>query len=154
MRCLVNTADESELPSQAVTVFAWSSKKHAVLYYPDGILCIFCWLIPDVFRRVLLSVGLIGTVLVGINRLVFWKELIIEDSLPIPAYTQITFFGWRPAFGVVGGCWFHLPHHLFRSTLLHSIHLSSPVTICFKNGTFSLCFSKELHAEIWSRRFF
>ena len=29
-------ADESELLSQAVTVFAWSSKKHAVLHYPDG----------------------------------------------------------------------------------------------------------------------
>ena len=40
--CLVNTADESELPSQTVTVFAWSSKKHAVLLYPDGRLCIFC----------------------------------------------------------------------------------------------------------------
>ena len=32
-------ADESELPSQAVTVLAWSSKKHAVLHYPDGRLC-------------------------------------------------------------------------------------------------------------------
>ena len=36
MQRLVNTADESELPSQAVTVFAWSSKKHMVLQYPDG----------------------------------------------------------------------------------------------------------------------
>ena len=34
--CLVDTADESKLPSQAVTVFAWSSKKQAVLWYPDG----------------------------------------------------------------------------------------------------------------------
>ena len=40
MQCLVNRADESELPSQAVTVFAGSSKKHAVLHYPDGI-CVF-----------------------------------------------------------------------------------------------------------------
>ena len=32
---LVNTADESELPRQAVTVFAWSSEKHMVFYYPD-----------------------------------------------------------------------------------------------------------------------
>ena len=39
---LVNTADESELPSQAVTIFAWSSKKHAVLCHPDGRLCVFC----------------------------------------------------------------------------------------------------------------
>ena len=40
--CLVNMVDESELPSQAVTVFAWSSKKHVVLCYPDGRLCVFC----------------------------------------------------------------------------------------------------------------
>ena len=32
---LVNTADESEFPRQAVTVFAWSSEKHMVFYYPD-----------------------------------------------------------------------------------------------------------------------
>ena len=55
---LVNTADESELPRQAVTVFAWSSKKHAVLHYPDGGLWVFCWLIPDTFHQALLSVGL------------------------------------------------------------------------------------------------
>ena len=34
-------AGESELPSQAVTVFAWSSKKQALLNYPDGRLHIF-----------------------------------------------------------------------------------------------------------------
>ena len=50
MQCLVNTADESELPSQAVTVFAWSSKKHVV----------FIMLIENLafsanFRRFLLS---------------------------------------------------------------------------------------------------
>ena len=32
--------------------------------------------------------------------------------------------------------------------------LSLPITICFKNGTFTLCFSKELHAGTWSIRFF
>ena len=42
VQCLVNTVDESECPSQDVTVFAWSSKKHAVLRYPDGRLCVFC----------------------------------------------------------------------------------------------------------------
>ena len=36
MQCLVNMAHESELPSQAVTVFAWSSKKHVVLIYDKG----------------------------------------------------------------------------------------------------------------------
>ena len=40
---------------------AWSSKKHAVLHYPDGRLCVFCWLIPDAFCRVPLSVGLTGS---------------------------------------------------------------------------------------------
>ena len=30
VQCLVNMADESELPGQAVTVFAWSSKNHAL----------------------------------------------------------------------------------------------------------------------------
>ena len=87
MQYLLNMADESELPSQAVTVFAWSSNKHAVLRYPDERLCIFCCLIPDTFRRVLLSVGLIGSSTFW-NCLVFQKELIIEDSLPIPPYTQ------------------------------------------------------------------
>ena len=61
MQCLVTVADASGLPSQAVTVFAWSSKKHAVLHYPDGRLWVFCWLILDAFRRVLLSVGVIGS---------------------------------------------------------------------------------------------
>ena len=36
VQCLVNTEDELELPSQAVTVFAWSSKKYAVLGFPGG----------------------------------------------------------------------------------------------------------------------
>ena len=30
----MNMVGESEFPSQAVTVFAWSSKKHAVLLIP------------------------------------------------------------------------------------------------------------------------
>ena len=44
---------------------------------------------------------------------------------------NVNFFGWRPAFGVVGGGSFHLPHDRFCSTLLYSSHFSSPVTICF-----------------------
>ena len=47
-------ADESEPLSQAVTVFAWSTKKRVVLSYPDGRLCVFCWLILDAFHPVLL----------------------------------------------------------------------------------------------------
>ena len=73
VQCLVNTVDETELSSQAVTVFPWSSKKHVVLCYPDGKLCVFCWLIQGAFRRVLLSVGLIGSS-------ICWMELIIWFS--------------------------------------------------------------------------
>ena len=58
------------------------------------------------------------------------------------------------SFGVVGGGLFHLPHDLFYSTLLYNIHFSLPITICCKNGTFSLCLSRESHVEIWLRRFF
>ena len=61
VQSLVNTADELELPSQAVTVFAGSSKKHVLLRYPDGRLCVFCWLILDSFHWGLLSVGLTGS---------------------------------------------------------------------------------------------
>ena len=59
-----------------------------ILHYPDGRLCILCWLIPDTFHQVLLPLVQLGVVLVGINCSVFQKELIIEDSLPIPPYTQ------------------------------------------------------------------
>ena len=31
----MNVTDESELPSQVVSVFAWSSNNHDVLSYPD-----------------------------------------------------------------------------------------------------------------------
>ena len=50
---------------------------------------------------------------------------------------------------------FHLPHNLFRSTLLYSIHFLSPITTVFKtkDWMFSLCLSRELHVEIQSRGF-
>ena len=53
--------NESELSSQTVTAFTWSSKKHAVFQYPDRRLWVFCWLSPDTFCQVMLSVGLIGS---------------------------------------------------------------------------------------------
>ena len=83
----------------------------------------------------------------------FQKELIIEDSLPIPPYIQHHLL-WRPAFGVVGSGSFHFDHDLFCSPVLYSIHFPSTITICFKNKMFSLCFSRESHAEIWSKRVF
>ena len=66
--------------------FTLSSKKQAVLHYPDDRLFIFCWLILVACCWVLLSVGLNGSSTCRINHLVFWKELIIENSLPIPPY--------------------------------------------------------------------
>ncbi|CAN0452797.1 unnamed protein product [Rangifer tarandus platyrhynchus] len=76
----------------------------------------------------------LGAVLVGMNRLVFWKEFIIEDSLSTPPYRTIT-FRQRLGLSVTGGGSFHLPHNLFHSTLLYSIHFSLPITVCFKNET-------------------
>ena len=54
---------------------------------------------------------------------------------------------------MVGSDLFHLPHNLFSSTLLYSIQFSLPITVCFKSGIFSLCFSREPNGEIWSRMF-
>ena len=54
---------------------------------------------------------------------------------------------------MVGSDLLHLPRDLFSSTLLYNIHFSLPITVCFKSGIFSLCFSREPHGEIWSRRF-
>ena len=87
MQCLVNMADESELPSQAVTVFAWSSQKHAVVHYPDGRLCVFCWLIPDTFRQMLLLVSLIGSIACW-NWSFGFPEKAHNRGLPIPSYPQ------------------------------------------------------------------
>ena len=134
---------ESELPSQAVTVFARSSKKRAVLCCPVGRLCVSCWLILDTFRQVVLSVGLKG----------FQKGAHSEDSLPIPPYIQHHLL-WMKT-GLWCGWWRYvslappsLPFHVVKYPLF------IPVTICFKNGTFWLHLSRELHVEILSRRVF
>ena len=126
-------------------------KEHAVLHYPRGRLCVFCWQILDVFCQVLLLIGLTGSS-TSWNCLVFQKVLIIDDSLSIPPYTQISFFGWRLDFAVVGGSSFYLFQDLFHS-LLYSIHSSSPDTICLKSRMFSLHFSRW-HAEIVKKVFF
>ena len=77
---------------QAVTVFAWSSEKHAVLGFPDGKLCVFCWLILGAFIQC--SVIWLGAVLVGINHLVFQKELIRQDSFHSYHIPNIAFRSW------------------------------------------------------------
>ena len=81
-------ADESEIPGQALIVFAWSSKKHVVLCYPDGRLWVFCRLIPDAFHGMLLSVGLVGRSSCWNSSFGFPKGAHIKDSLPIPLYTR------------------------------------------------------------------
>ena len=49
---------------------------------------------------------------------------------------------------------FTCPTIFYAPTLLYRIHLSLPITICFKNKMFLLCLSRESHAEIWSKVFF
>ena len=135
MQCLVNTVEEAELPSQAVTGFSWSSKQHAVLCYPDGRLCVFCWLILDTFPLVLLSVGLTESSTCW-NYFVFGKEFVIEDSLPIPPYTQYHLLWMKTKEGDVYGSL------LFCIIIQYLLFIT--LTICFKNRTFSLHLSNRV----------
>ena len=79
---------------------------------------------------------LLGSVLVGINCLAFWKELIIEDSFPVPLYIQHHLLWMKTKVGVGSFC---LPHDLFHSILLYSTHFSLPVIICFFFKFFFIC---------------
>ena len=103
-QCLVNTSYESELPSQAVTAFAWSSKKPEVLHYSDGRLRIFCWLIPDAIRWVLLSVGLIRSSPCW-NQLFGFPEGAHDRKLPTPPHTHHHLL-WKKAGLWCGWWWF------------------------------------------------
>ena len=136
--------DESELPTQAVTVFAWSSKKHEILHYSDERLFIFFWLILVACCWVLLSVGLIGSSTCRINHLVFWKELIIECPLPIPPYAQHHLL-WVKT-GLWCGWWWFISlaprsllfHNTVQHTLFithHSLFLKWNAFITFKERT-------------------
>lgn len=85
----------------------------------------------------------------GINCLVFlWKGLIIEDSLPVPPCTHITFPWMKTDAGLAGTL--SLASNLSQSTL-YSIYFSSPITSCFKIRIFLLYLSGESHLEIHSR---
>ena len=133
-----------------------SHQSQSVLCYPDGRLYISCWLILDAFCWGLLSVGLLGAGRVGF---VWLSGKSSQQRTSFQSHHKhsnptITFSGWRLAFGVIGGGSSCLPHNLFCSTLLYSIHFSLSVIICFKNEMFLLCLSRVLHAEIWSRFLF
>ena len=131
MQCLVNTADGSELPSQgnscllSQAVFAWSLRN---LVLPQWKILCFLLTISTRFLLNAFSLSILKQYLLELISLVFWKELIMKDSLLMLSYTQYHFL-WRLVFGAFG-----LTHDLFYSTLLYL--LSSPVTICFKNGPF------------------
>ena len=86
----------------------------------------------------------------GINHLVFWKEF---PSNPIVYATSPSLYEEQSL------VWFMVIH--FTCPMVSSVphyvqypQYSLPITICFKNETFSLHFSRESHAKIWSRRFF
>ena len=89
------------------------------------------------------------------NYAVVFQEIIIEDSLPTPPYAPChllwikTRFWWGQWWFLSLAPW-SLPFHI-----TYSIHFSFllPITICFKNGIFLLCFSRGSQSEIWSRRF-
>ena len=145
MQCLENMADESTF-QPSYNSFCLVIQETCSLALSDGRVGVFCWIFPDVFSWVLLSGGVDG-------RSTCWNKSdglpegdIIEDSLPIIPSTQHHFFGWRPA--LVWSVYVTCPTGLFCSTLLHRIHLSWTITICFKNGTVSLHLSRESHVEI------
>ena len=84
----------------------------------------------------------------------FRKELIIQDSLPISPYIQHHLLCMKTSLWC-GWWWFislaprSLPFHIIVQYPLFITCYS-----LFKNGTFSLHFSRESHEEIWSRRCF
>lgn len=85
-RCNVwwNMANESELPNQILTVVCLSHQKKIYDWcYLDGGLCVFCWLIPDVYPRCFRSP--FNLEIVGISEMfmAFWEDIIMETLSPI-----------------------------------------------------------------------
>ena len=150
VQCLVNTVNKSKVPNQPVTVFAWSSKKHEVLCYPDGKLHTFCWLIPDALSSTAAAFS-------WSHREQYLLELIIwfsgknswKDSLPIPSYKQHNLLRMKTSLWY-GRWWLILLVPQFL--LLHIIVQYSLFITHHK--TFSLNVSREMHVEIQSSRLF
>ena len=127
---------------------------------------VFCWLTLVIFHQVLLLVGLSGSSTVRINCLVFQKEIIIEDSLPIHTHS-VTFFGWKSAFSVLVvvhlNCsmicsiahygivsTFHHPHNLIKCRIffhgtLHTLH--KIFLFVFKLNFYLSWYSKAFYVE-------
>ena len=65
----------------------------------------FCRLIPDTFHvECCFQLVSLGAIPVGIHHLVFQKELVLEDSLPIPLCAQYHFLWMKTGtFGAVHG---------------------------------------------------
>ena len=133
--------------SQTVAVFAWSTKTYVVLHYPDGTLCIFSGSILNASLSTAFSWSNGKQYLLELSFGFMEGTPLIEDSFPIPPHTQ-HHVSLEEDWPLVGSGSFYLPHNLFHSTLLCSIHFLSPITICFKSKTFSLCLSRESHIEI------
>ena len=87
------------------------------------IICVLSTISRRFLWSAALSLVYFEAVLVGINPSGFPDG---AHNRGLPSNTTVY---WRLAFGAFG-----LPHDLFCSTLLYI--LSSPVTICFKNGLF------------------
>ena len=97
----MNTTDDSELPSQALTAFVCHQRNIQSCNFLMEIMH-FLLTNSDTFYKGLPSVGITGS---KTNRSVFQKELIIEHSLPIPPYTQ-HYFLWTKAGLWCGWWWF------------------------------------------------
>ena len=131
MQCLKNEKSEWALPRQAVTDFAWSSRKHEILCYPDGRLC---FLLTN--SRKLLSIAafswsdwewylleLIFDFLEGARNRGFTSNHPICTTSPSLDESQ----------SLIRLMVFHFVcPSLLCSTLLYSIHFSLPITIVSK----------------------
>ena len=119
------------------------------LALPDGILCTFCWRILDTFHQVLLSVGLIGSSTYSFG---FLEGAHNRGLPPIPPSTK-HHLHWMKTGLWCGWWWFILlPHNLFHSTLLYSIHFSLPISLFYK-WKLSFHLSRASHMEMQSRFF-
>ena len=137
----LNTADESEPHSHA-----GSSKKYVVLCYPDGRLYVFYWLILDAFHWVLLSVGLIRSSTCWNWFFGFPEESHNRGLLSNPTIHTSLDEDW-PLVVVV-----HFAHPTISSILCYCI-ASTVHQNLFLKTVFSLHFSRELHAQVWSSFF-